>query len=580
MPLVERYGQRRVGPNPLPGARMTSAPTALSLGAGLAEEKARTAETTARAAGQLAGQALDWAGRLRQQEKERADQVALLDAENRLNEWETKYLYGDGESTRGVLGINGKEAMGLPEQASEEFTAITGAIEAELATDEQRLAYAKLVGDRKRNLDVTIARHTTAQIEQYERTELDSYVANKTQEAIRNATDPRRAEAALAHLQTAIRTHAPRLGLGAEAVEKQVNAATSAVRVGIINQLIATEQIPAAKAYFEETRDQIDGEQLDNIQTALRAGTVRREAQNKTEEILAGGGTITEQRQRAKESLEGEVLDEVLRRLEHESNVREAATRQAHDDMLTGVFNQLDQNPDVRRIDPVTWSKMSGAEKSAAYNYVEARVAGVPVQTNWTRYTGLMEMARDNPQRFAKVSLLQYRGQLGDTEYKQLLGMQTSIANGDESGGGQIPSFSTKREIIDNSLAVYGADLSDAEVARVYRLLDQRVAALGPGAEPSAVDYQSFVDEILSTELTRTAGVMDGLYDWARGNNVATRIISDDLTFESIPLAERRQLEQNMRRRGLAVNEQTVLDQWRLFHIMKRNREGSFVNGR
>lgn len=574
MPLVERYGQRRVGPNPLPGARQTAAPTALSLGAGLAQEKARTAERTAQAAAQVAGQALDWAGRLRQQEKERADQVAMLDAENQLNEWETRYLYGDGSSTKGVLGLNGKDAMGLPEQAGEEFAAITGAIEAGLATDEQRLAFARMVGDRKRNLDLTIARHVTSQVEQYERTELDAYVANKTQEAIRNATDPRRAEQALAHLQTAIRTHAPRLGLGAEAVEKQVNAATSAVRVGIINQLIATEQIPAAKAYFEETRDQIDGEQLDNIQAALRAGTVRREAQQKTDEILAEGGTLTEQRQRAKGQLEGEVLDEVLRRLEHEANVSEAAEREAHEQMLTDVFNQLDQNPDVRRIDPITWSRMSGSEKSAAYNYVEARIAGVPIQTNWTRYTGLMEMARDNPQRFAKVSLLQYRGQLGDTEYKQLLSMQTSIAGGDASGGGQIPSFSTKREIIENSLAVYDADLSDAEVGRIYRLLDQRVAALGPGAEPSAADYQTFVDEILGAELKRTAGVMDGLWDWARGNEVATRIISDDLTYESIPLAERRQLEDNMRRRGLTINEQTVLDQWRLFHIMKRSRGG------
>jgi hypothetical protein len=123
-------------------------------------------------------------------------------------------------------------------------------------------------------------------------------------------------------------------------------------------------------------------------------------------------------------------------------------------------------------------------------------------------------------------------------------------------------------EIITNSLTLYGIDTSTKAdkatknaVAELYRLVDTRVQAQATltGKKPTNDDVQVIVDGILSTSRT-TPGSWWGLVplNGVSFRSTTKRLI--DLTPADIPATERAQIEDSLRRHGLPVSDQTVLD--------------------
>src|SRR4051812_12663793 len=117
MPKVPTYGTRRIANDPLPDVRRTAAETALSQGAGVEQAKADKGEAIAGF-----GQGLTNMGRafgaIVAEERAKADDIANLEASNRLARWKNKRMY-DPEA--GALAVRGKDSQALPEQVGGEF---------------------------------------------------------------------------------------------------------------------------------------------------------------------------------------------------------------------------------------------------------------------------------------------------------------------------------------------------------------------------------------------------------------------------------------------------------------------------
>lgn len=77
MPRVPRY-ERQILTNPLPGARFGARFTPLSFGANLGEEVSKIGFE------------------IYQEERRKADQIGVMDADRRLGDLENKLLYGQG----------------------------------------------------------------------------------------------------------------------------------------------------------------------------------------------------------------------------------------------------------------------------------------------------------------------------------------------------------------------------------------------------------------------------------------------------------------------------------------------------
>jgi hypothetical protein len=268
MPTVPR-AQRQIRTDPLPGVRRTAAETSTSTGAGLDQARAQKLGTIAQVAGGIAQIGVEQFAHIQQQERNRADDVALMAAKNQIARWETDRLYTE---KTGALAQLGKAALGLPEQLDAEFTALTGSIETGL-NERQRAAFQGIKGQAGVGIHATIQRHVFEQMQKYESDELAARRETGLSLIVANANDPRRVGVELADLVGDLKKSAPRLGLGPDAQQAEVEKLTTSAHVGVIERLLATDQDKKARIYFEEAKDKISGGALARIEKALDTAT-------------------------------------------------------------------------------------------------------------------------------------------------------------------------------------------------------------------------------------------------------------------------------------------------------------------
>jgi hypothetical protein len=552
MPTVQTYRGRQVGTAALPGVRKVAAETDLSTGAGLQLAKAQTGQAIA----QLGGVITKVAVQAIEQERQKADTVAILEAENELARWEHKRLY---DPAGGALTTQGKAAMPLPEDVGREYEEVAGEIGKRLATPRQHQLFEKMRINRGLNLDLTLRRHVAGEMQEYAADELKANVTNHVNEAVASANDPARIGQSLQQAITSLQAGAPAAGMGPAELEAAIEGVKTETHTGVINRLLAQGKDRQARTYFEGTRDQIAGRALPQIEKALEAGTTLGEAQRAFDEITKAGGTFAEQRAKAKAIEDPEVRKETLALVEHEEIVNDKLERDREEKTLVDAYNVVDKTKSVTGINPAVWASMDGSQRSALHHYAKMLAAGNGIKTDIETYQALLDQAANDPQTFAAQNLLNYRGKLDDVEYKQVAQLQLSLRQGDRKAADDaLAGYRTESSVIEDSLRQAGIDPADKKKAGPVAFLRQQVAERAAalvqvtGKKPTNADIQGIVDEILQKPISA-----EGSW-WRLWTPVEKRLI--DLTISDVPAADRAQIEQSLKRQGWIVNDQTVLD--------------------
>lgn len=584
MPVVNRYGSRKVGTEALMGVRKTAAETPESQGAGLAEAQGQQAESLGRLAGTVGHLATQRIAEMQQQERDRADRVAVQEADTALGKWENQRLY---DSQTGALTIQGKDAMPLPEAVGGEFNQVAGEIEQGLTTDRQKAAFAHIRANRAQNLDGTLRRHVFTAMQTYEAQTLQATVENAMEAAVANALDPRRVGQELDRAVGAIQVSAKRLGKSPETAAKEVGDVQTKTHVGVIGRLLTNNQTRAAHIYFEETKDQITGSALGQIEKALAVGNTRAEAQKAADAILAIPDlTLTQQREKARAIDDPEVRDNVQQRLEHEAAVKDKADRDRDETTLKNAYTLVDQSHDVNSIPPATWGDLSGPARASLRTYATSLAKGVPITTDASTFYSRMQEAGTDPDAFVTRNLLADRAKLDEDDWKKLVTLQLSLRKGDRpKADEQLAGFRTHSQIVDDTLSDYGIDPhakpgtpEDLAISQLRRMLDRRVEAVqAPGPDGKAkkvsnTEVQQALDDILSTKET-TPGSWWGLVPFTKTkfSDESHRVL--DTTIEQVPAADRTKIESALRRAGRPVSDATIRDAYIELQVRKKARQ-------
>lgn len=292
MPTVPTYGQRRVKRAALPGARQTSsAETFESAGGTVAQAEAGLARAEGQAAGAAAAfgataASIATAGVAEQTRltREHTDQVALLAAERQLGELEVSLLHAQD---RGALQVRGKDVLPLRTQVLGAFDEQAGMIASNLGNDRQRLAFEQVRQRRRLGIFETVERHTATQLAAYEKTEAEAGLANAVNLAVTNWNNPARIRDELGTLARIVDQHGAAMNMGPEARAELLGRLRTEVHEGVITRMLVNQQEPAARVYFEELHDQIDGRAIARIEETLRLAGVDRQAQVAAETIWA-----------------------------------------------------------------------------------------------------------------------------------------------------------------------------------------------------------------------------------------------------------------------------------------------------
>jgi hypothetical protein len=569
MPTVRR-ADRSVEIAPLRGGMKRAAATPESEGAGVERARADTfgavagfGETAARVG--IRAFSIDQQQRrqMEEEEKRKADQIADMAATNALSEWQASFFY---DPQNGAFLKKGKDAQNLPTEAQDSFKKAASAIEAGLSTDEQRTAFKQRSAQVWNAAQMDVYRHTFKEQQAYGLSELNSLIDNKTNEAIQHATDPLLVKSSLDTATTALANAGKSLGMGPEEIASKTLAIQTKTHVGVIHSLLAQEKNREAADYFTATKGQIDGEQQDGLIKALDEGTLRGQSQKAADKILREGLTDKEQRERAAAIEDPKLRDLVEARIEHAQAIAEREERETEQATIKEGYDILDRTQDVTKIPPAVWTSYTGATRSAMISYANQRAKGEPTETNDTRYYGLLALARDKPAEFATWNIEQYRHELSDHDYKQLLDLRFKVQSGDKAADKNLAGFQSHDEIVSNSLWQYTRtepkDYTTAQrdaKAQLLRMLDTRFAdQMRAGKRPTNEEIQGEVDNILSASVK-----VPGSYwnFWPGGKSVSDtqkRLI--DTTAADIPANDRAQIEAALRARRRPVSDATVLD--------------------
>ncbi len=569
--------QREVLTERLPGAQLTAAPTETSLGVGVEEAKIRKAGSIARfgeTLGQVSAQVFDVA----MQERQRADEIAFLDAENQLSMKTNTLLY---DPQKGALNQRGKNAMAVPEAAVAAFDAAADEIEDGLSNERQKRAFRQARLKHLANFDLTVRRHTASEIQRYEGEELNAFVQNAKQTAIANGSKPERVAEELKAAGRAIRVHGPRLGLGPEQIEQQLDALANEVHSGVIEGLITSEQIPAATVYFEEIKGQLSGVAITRIEKALKEGTLRKRAQEEAARIIAEGGTVDEQRQKAKKIEDATLQDAVVERIEHEDAVQQRVDREEHEALVTRGKNIVDQTGDWLAIPAVERARYTLAEAAAMRAYSEHRVTQQDIKTNPHVYHMLTTFATSTKpklrEKFLQTNLLEHLADLSPADLKHFIDTQARMRAGEEEKAQELLSDAkVQGQLVDDALVSMGFDPTPMEpgtkgfkkkqqadydrVADFRRAVREAVIRKTQEKQRPATDdeVQSIVDQLRVPTVQRMTE--DGWFWDTKVQGYAFETAQAQLTdAKLIPVNERRKIENMLRSRNMPVNDAAVL---------------------
>jgi hypothetical protein len=559
--------QRKIAPTLLPDARLTSAETPASEGAGVSQAKARALDTVS---GVFAGGA-QLADQMIRQEQDSANETALLKASNALSSWKNTALY---DPANGAMTKMGQDALPLPQSVADDFNKNADAIAGSLGNQAQRDAFAKLRAQEYQQVNLEVNRHVFEQMQEFKAGELKSAIDNGTNDAIRAANDPALVGASLDKTEQQMRTNLPRLGVGPQQVEQQVRDMRSNVHVGVINQLLAQAQDKKASAYFDEVKGEINGDALDNVTKAIEGGTVRGDSQRLADGIIAAGGTFEEQMAKVKAIDDPTRRDEAQQRVEHQHELDERAAAAREQDAAKQGYDIIDKTGTTDKIPPAMWFNYSGATRSAMQEYAKRKTEGVPLKTDQPTFYKLMTQAGNAPEDFTKVDLLQFKAKLSDGDFQQLAGIQLSIKNGERNGETirALDGFRTRQEILNTTLRSYGIEpndpLNDSAIAEVQRMLDRRVDDLqapdakGTRRQLTDSDIQKVLDGLLSQQGTATQpGSIWNLFKPGKsvfatqGKKPLVRFSIDD-----VPETAKASISKKLADRHLPVSDQTILD--------------------
>jgi hypothetical protein len=577
MAIVPRYGDTKIALAPLPGVRRTQAQTALSEGAGVDEAIAQKDETAGSAiGGPIERTGLAALADVAEEERTKADQTALLKAQNQLSDWKNQTLY---DPQTGAFTKKGEAALPLPEDVHDSFTKATDAIGAGLTTPKQQQAWARVKAQEWESVDLQVRRHVFGEMQTYQAGEFKSFLANTTDEAVRNASDPKLVGINLGKAVSAIKTMAPALGMGPEAVDAQVRGLSSDVHVQVISQLLATDQTQQAKDYFQQVKGAISAERLDDVEKAIAIGTHRNDAQTLSDAIIAEGGSVTEQLAKARARSEGAVRDEAVTYIKQR---RDEVDKQQRDDteaLVAKSFATLDQTHDLRNIPPADLVKL-GSHVETLRHYQEFLTKGEAVPTNWAVYGARMLKAATDPQAFAQEDPMRFRADLSDTELKQQIEIRSAILKSGNADK-ELTDYRQHNELIDNSLTQYGVDVKKADKdptsgpgqakAELHRMVNQAVAIQEQqtGKKATTEDVQSTVDRILGTSVN-----VPGSW-WTRFttsdfsvSQTPTPVLG--LTIHDVPVAQQDVIRRQLQAAGAAATDVTILDAYKTLLVRKK----------
>lgn len=561
MPTVKNYGGQQVEPQPLQGGRSSATYSSAS----------------------PVGDALSTIGKqMFAEERQRQDQVAFLEADRKLSEWEQRTLY---DPKTGALTKRGKDAFGIPDEVNKGFEDYVTEVNKTLKTDRQRDAFNRSVTYRRRDLNATVTRHVFAESRKFEDSETENYVVNATQAAILNAGDPDRVQIELGRAEAAVRGHAARNGMGDEYVKQKVAQVRSNTHVGIVDRMVANGQDRAAMEYFKLNKHEVAGDDIAKVEQKLATATTEAEG-------LRGGADIWRRlgprndvdpvhtdklfaEAEAKYGNEPKTLKAVKQIISERVSAHNGAQRERRESNSSAVWASIEQGATLASVRKMNeYLALPGQEQNNIKTWLIDRADALKRRADTQEgddalfYRLITEASSPTLQdQFATTNLMEHRPKLSRSQFNTLISAQTALRKGDTKEADKLlANERVQSQIVNDALLGMGLDPTPNEkyattdkgkqALAFRRVVRETVRAheIRSGKNATDADVQQIVDGLVIKGVTKKGIIFDEqkrIYELQPGESLTIKPTD-------VPREERRKIEDALRRAGRQVTSEAV----------------------
>lgn len=500
-------------------------------------------------------------------EKKQADDSVITDAKTRLIKERNDLVYNP---ENGALSKRGKDAFGVVSQYGELFDQRAAEIEKGL-TEDQKFDFKKEREQQSAELNGLLGRHLQSEAQAFDKNNTNSAIDVSRNDAVLNYNIPGKIDQSIADQNIVLSKYADKMGIprDSDQFKELLIGNASKTHSGVITRMVNNEQDMQAKEYFESNKESLSGQDLIQAEKLVEAGTLRFESQKKSEEITKSSPSYKDALESVRSIEDPKLKDETRKRVESYFSEQARAAEFDQKKTYEDSFHLLDQSKGKMNIPLSVRKKMSPEELKSLDAWQDQLLSGRKSITNWDDYYNLKTLAA-NPQTkndFMKTNLLEYRTKLADSEFKDLVNIQTSLQTGDGRADPLLNGYRTDSEIVNTTLGSIGVNVNSKNESILERVNDFRRQAdeqkillqQRTGKPASTQEFQQIVDA-LSTEIITKERLFflpdakQRVFELGKGEAIKA------VKVDQVPKGERVKIEDALRRNRIPVTDKTITD--------------------
>jgi len=496
-----------------------------------------------------------------QQEKKRADDIALYDADAKLTKLETDLLY---DPKVGALNQKGKNSFDVATTTLPEYKKRSDEILAGLSSNEQKAAFERVRSERGANIDRALQRHVSTESIRYDQEVTTNFVKNEQDLAVKSYKDPKAVAGSLLRQEQAIRDYGRRYGLPEEETQAQLLKVKSETHESIINRLISNDQEYGAQTYLNKYKGEISADKLARIEGALDIAVDRSTTQKKVDSYIGSGLSMNDAYAEAAKIGDSKLRESVENRIRVQYSIQENMKKAEFEKIHVNALNIIDQSGSLDAVIkqmPSQWASMDVGHRNSLINYAEQKAQGNTVKSDPDTFyfLKLMSSAKDTRDDFIKEDLTRYRSKLNDKDWKDLVGDQVALRNKDGKVEAKLDGFMTKHTIVKEGFKEAGFDYKDdaKELRRFNAVIDQEIAnrQKGLGRELTNEEVRGVVKDYTVDVVTK-----ENKY-WFDQKKKLFNLDSSEvgrIKYGDIPPSDKLKIEQALKKKGIAPSPSAV----------------------
>lgn len=484
--------------------------------------------------------------------KKNADDVALLNADKQMADFENNFMYGEN----GAIQKSGNDAFGLKINLDDEFKKKYDDIYGSLSGNDQKMAFERRAQIRKQSLDTSVMRHVSHEIDKFQDQSTKDFIAVEQEAAYKNIHNPERVAMSFDLQKQEILKFADRKGLSPESTKMILDDTVGRTHSGIIAKLIQNGQDIEAENYYRNVRDEIPEKYNEQIAKDLEVGITKGFAQRFADNLMSRGVSETEA-YKATESIDDPKKREAAEnRLAKQFAMKERAKRDYQDNMFQQAVKKFDATGVE---DPILIARLDAQGRSAFDSYRDRN----PLRDDTASYYKLYNMALnpESREKFVNYNLLYEKGNLNNQHFNDLMKMQQDIKSGKADSIKNLNGAYSDAEILKSIYESAGFKTKNTEEFSKYKIKADE--AVEKYKEQTGKKYLTNEElQKIGSQLT-TQAIVDRGWIWD------TRKPKFLIDVDTIPKKDVELIKQSLSKNGKPLTDKNIVD----LYLMKQGQK-------